>query len=86
MSAGIASMAPRVFFLCRATNIRSEVATGSFVGADGLGATAALGGVVGAAVVPAGVPCACNVLKEAEIKTSSAIVYFKEGLQRPDSE
>src|ERR1700716_2043657 len=75
----MASIAPRMFFCDRGKSIRTEVATGSFVAAAGLGITADFGAAVGLAGFVAGTSCACNMVNRAEARrTKSARACFME--------
>src|SRR6267378_3221649 len=58
LSPGMASIAPRILFCDRGKSMRTEVATGSFVVAAGLGMTADFGAAVGLAGFAAGISCA----------------------------
>ena len=75
----MASIAPRMFFCDRGKSIRTEVATGSFVAATGLGMTADFGVAVGLAGFAAGISCACNMVNRPEARrTKSARACFME--------
>src|ERR1700726_2852884 len=78
LSPGMASIAPRMFFCDRGKSTRTEVATGSFVAAAGLGMTTDLGAAVGLAGFAAGISCACNMKRPEARGTKSATACFME--------
>src|ERR1700694_3321361 len=78
LSPGMASIAPRMFFCDRGQSIRTEVATGSFVAAAGLGRAADFGAAFGLSGF-AGLSCACTMVNRPEARrTKSARACFME--------